>query len=171
MCWLFTKYDKAHTKNWWKPHNPKSYQNVYFIENLLQYKCKILCFQRFQLKPTQSQGFSNMCWFLTKYDKVHTKKWWKPHNPKSYQNVYFNEYLLQYICKISCFQNFQIKSTQSRGFSIMCWFLTKYDKVHTKKWWKPHNPKSYQNVYFNENLLQYICKILCFQSFQIKSTQ
>ena len=60
--------------------------------------------------------------------KVHTKKWWKPHNPKGYQNVYFNENFHQYKCKISCFQNFPLKSIQTRGFSIMCWLLTKYDE-------------------------------------------
>ena len=148
-----------------------SYQNVYFNDNLLQYKCKISCFQNFQIKSTQSQGFSIMCWFLTKYDKVHTKKWWKPHNPNSYKNVYFNENLQQYRCKIWCLQSFEVTSTQSRGFSIMCWFLTKYDKEHTKKLLKPHNPKSYPNVYFNVNLLQYKCKISCLQIFQVKSTQ
>ena len=126
---------------------------------------------KFSSKVNTVTGFFYYGWFLTKYDKVHTIKWWKPNNPKSYQNVYFNENFLKYKCKISCFQNFQGKSSQSRGFSIMCWFLTKYDKVHSKKWWKPQNPKSYQNVYFNKNLLQYKCKILCFQNFQIKSTQ
>ena len=70
--------------------------------------------------------------------EVHTKKWWEPHNPKSYQNVYFNENLLQSKWKISCFLSFQLKSTQTRGFSIMCWLLTKYDKVKTylKQTWK-----------------------------------
>jgi hypothetical protein len=173
MCWLLTKYTKVHTtKGWWKPHNPNGYQNVYFNENLHQYKCKISCFQSFQLKSTQTRGFSIMCWLLTKYTKVHTtKKWWKPHNPKGYQNVYFNENLHQYKWKISWFQSFQLKSTQTRGFSVMCWLFTKYYKVHAKKWWKPHNTKNYQNVYFNENLHQYKCKISCFQSFLLKSTQ
>ena len=33
---------------------------------------------------------------------------------------------------------------------------------------KPHHPKSYENVYFNENFLQYKWKISYFQYFQVK---
>ena len=127
MRWLLTKYDKVYTKKWWKPHNPMSYQNVYFNEYLLENKHKISCFLSFLIKSTQTRGFSIMRWLLTKYDKVYTENWWKPHNPKSYQNVSFNEYLLEYKCKISCFQIFQLKSTQTRGFSNMRWLLTKYN--------------------------------------------
>ena len=148
MCWFLTEYDKVHTKKLWKPNNPKiikmftSLKICYNIVNTVLGFFYYVLFSKFSNKV----AFLLCADFLTKYDKVHTKKWWKTYNPKSYQNVYFNENLLQYKCKILCFQNFQIKSTQSRGFSIMCWFLTKYDKVHTKKWWKPHNPKSYQKV-------------------------
>ena len=129
MRWLLTKYDKVYTKKWWKPHNPKSYQKVYFNENLQQYRCKISCSQSFWLKSTQTRGFSIMWWLLTKYDKIHDTKCQKPHNPICYQNVYFNELLQQYKLKISCFQKFWLKSTQTRGLSIMCWLwpnMTKY---------------------------------------------
>ena len=125
---FWANVSRGHTREGWNPHNSKSYLNVYFNENFLQYKCKISCLQNFQVKSTQSRGFSIMWWFLTNYDKEHARKWWKPHHPNSYQNDYFNENFLRYKWKISCLQNFQVKSTQSRGFSIMCWFWTKYDQ-------------------------------------------
>ena len=101
---------------------------------------------------------------------ISTKNWRKPHNASCYQNTLGNENLLLYKCKISCFQSFHIKSIGSRGFYVMCWLLTKYDKVQIKNWWKLHNPKSYQSTLCYEKLqLVYKCMISCFQSFQLKS--
>jgi hypothetical protein len=59
---------------------------------------------------------------------ISTENWWKPHNASCYQNVLWYENLLLYKCKISCFESFQKKFIGSRGFYVMCWLLTKYDK-------------------------------------------
>ena len=115
-----------------------------------------------------SIGFSIMCWFLTEYDTVHTKKLWKPNNPKIIKMFTSLKICYNIVNTVTGFFYYVLFSKFSNkvAFLLCAGFWTNMTKYTLKSGENSITQRAIKMFrYFNENLQWYKCKISCIQIF------